>query len=115
MLDVIRAEGLQENAARVSAYLLGRMREMRHPLLAEVRGVGLFFGAEFVLDDEMTPASNFVAEVVERMVARGFLMNRIGRAGNTLKIRPPMPFSVVHADLLADALEEVLADTPVRL
>jgi 4-aminobutyrate aminotransferase-like enzyme len=113
VLDVIREEGLQENAARVSAHMLGRLGEMRHPLLAEVRGAGLFFGAEFVLDEDMTPASAFVAEVVERMVARGFLMNRIGRAGNTLKIRPPMPFSVGHADLLADALEEVLADTPV--
>jgi 4-aminobutyrate aminotransferase-like enzyme len=113
VLDVIRDEGLQENAARVGAHLLHRLREMRHPLLAEVRGTGMFFGAEFVLDDDMTPASDFVADVVERMVARGFLMNRIGRAGNTLKIRPPMSFSVEHADLLAEALEEVLADTPV--
>jgi 4-aminobutyrate aminotransferase-like enzyme len=113
VLDVIRNEGLQENAAHVGAHLLSRLREMRHPLLAEVRGTGMFFGAEFVLDDDMTPASDFVADVVERMVARGFLMNRIGRAGNTLKIRPPMPFSVEHADLLAEALEEVLADTPV--
>ncbi len=115
VLDVIRDEGLQENAARVGAHLLGRLREMRHPLLAEVRGTGMFFGAEFVLDDDMTPASDFVAEVVERMVARGFLMNRIGRAGNTLKIRPPIPFSIDHADQLAEALEEVLADTPVVL
>ncbi len=113
VLEVIRDEGLQENAARVGSHLLGRLREMRHPLLAEVRGTGMFFGAEFVLDDDMTPASAFVADVVERMVARGFLLNRIGRAGNTLKIRPPMPFSVDHADLLAEALEEVLADTPV--
>jgi 4-aminobutyrate aminotransferase-like enzyme len=113
VLDVIRDEGLQENAAHVGAHLLSRLREMRYPLLAEVRGTGMFFGAEFVLDDDMTPASDFVADVVERMVARGFLMNRIGRAGNTLKIRPPMSFSVEHADLLAEALEEVLADTPV--
>lgn len=113
VLEVIREEGLQENAARVSAHLMSRLRAMRHPLLAEVRGVGLFFGAEFVLDEDMTPAGAFVADVVERMVARGFLMNRIGRSGNTLKIRPPMPFSTEHADRLADALEEVLADTPV--
>ncbi len=61
----------------------------------------------------MTPATEFVADVVERMVARGFLLNRIGRAGNTLKIRPPMPFSVENTDQLADALEQVLAETPV--
>jgi 4-aminobutyrate aminotransferase-like enzyme len=113
VLDVIAEEGLQENAVRVGAYCLDRMRALRHPLLADVRGTGLFFGAEFVTDDRMTPASDFVAEVVERMVARGFLLNRIGRAGNTLKMRPPMPFGIEHADLLMDALTEVLAETPV--
>lgn len=113
VLDVMEEEPLQENAVRVNAHLMDRLRALRHPLLAEVRGAGMFFGAEFVLDGEMTPASDFVAEVVERMVARGFLINRIGRAGNTLKVRPPMPFSVAHADLLADALESVLAETPV--
>jgi 4-aminobutyrate aminotransferase-like enzyme len=113
VLDVIRDEGLQENAARVSAHVLARLQSLRHPLLAEVRASGLFFGAEFVLDDAMTPASDFVADVVERMVERGFLMNRIGRAGNTLKIRPPMPFSVENGDMLMDALEVVLAEAPV--
>ncbi|PZR00811.1 MAG: aspartate aminotransferase family protein [Cereibacter sphaeroides] len=113
VLDVMADEGLQENAVRVNAHLMERLRALHHPLLAEVRGTGMFFGAEFVLDDAMTPATDFVTEVVERMVARGFLLNRIGRAGNTLKIRPPMPFKVEHADLLADALEQVLAETPV--
>jgi 4-aminobutyrate aminotransferase-like enzyme len=113
VLDVIEEEGLQQNAARVSAHVMERMRALRHPLLAEVRGVGLIFGAEFVLDDAMTPATDFVTEVVEAMVARGFLLNRIGRAGNTLKIRPPMPFSVENADMLMDALEGVLAEVPV--
>ena len=113
VLDVIRDEGLQENAVRVNAHVMERLHRLQHPHLAEVRGAGMFFGVEFVLDEAMTPASNFVADVVERMVERGFLMNRIGRAGNTLKIRPPMPFSVEHADMLMDALEAVLAETPV--
>ncbi|MCA3509184.1 MAG: aminotransferase class III-fold pyridoxal phosphate-dependent enzyme [Rhodobacter sp.] len=114
VLDVMDSEGLQQNAARVSAHAMDRLRALRHPLLAEVRGAGLIFGAEFVLDDAMTPASGFVADVVEGMVQRGFLLNRIGRAGNTLKIRPPMPFSVENADMLMDALQDVLAQTQVR-
>ena len=114
VLDVMGDEGLQQNAARVSAHAMDRLRALRHPLLAEVRGAGLIFGAEFVLDDAMTPATDFVADVVEQMVQRGFLLNRIGRAGNTLKIRPPMPFSVEHADMLMDALQDVLAQTQVR-
>lgn len=112
VMDVIEAEGLVENASDTGAYLLGRMRALRHPWLRQVRGAGLFFGLEFV-DDSGKPATDLAAELVERMVARGFLINRIGRAMNTLKIRPPMPFGRDHADLLADALEEVLAETPV--
>ena len=49
----------------------------------------------------------------KRMLHRGFLMNRIGRAGNALKIRPPMPFGQGHADMLMDALTEELAAMPV--
>ena len=114
VLDVMEDEGLQQNAARVSAHAMERLRALRHPLLAEVRGTGLIFGAEFVLDDAMTPATDIVTDIVERMVERGFILNRIGRAGNTLKIRPPMPFSIENADMLMDALEDVLAETQVR-
>lgn len=113
VMDVMEDEGLQQNAARVSAHAMDRLRALRHPLLAEVRSAGLIFGAEFVLDDAMTPATDFVTEVVERMVERGFILNRIGRAGNTLKIRPPMPFSVENADMLIDTLQDVLAKAPV--
>lgn len=112
-LQVIEDEQLQENAARVSTYVMDRLRALKHPLLAEVRGTGLFFGVEFVLDDAMTPATAFTEDLVEVMVAKGFILNRIGRAGNTLKIRPPLPFSRENADLLIDALEAALADAKV--
>ncbi len=112
-LQVIDDEGLQQNAARTSAYVMDRLRALRHPLLAEVRGVGLFFGAEFVLDADNTPATAFVEDLVEVMVAKGFLLNRIGRAGNTLKIRPPLPFNTHHADQLIDALQDALATTAI--
>lgn len=112
-LQVIDDEGLQDNAAKTSAYVMDRLRALRHPLLAEVRGVGLFFGAEFVLDAENTPATAFVEDLVEVMVAKGFILNRIGRAGNTLKIRPPLPFNTDHADQLIDALQDALATVPV--
>lgn len=112
VLDVIRDEGLQENAARTSLYLLDRLRALRHPLIADVRGAGHFYGVEFA-GDGLAPAGDFVADLVEAMLARGVLVNRIGPGGATLKIRPPMPFGIPHADLLADALADALAATRV--
>lgn len=103
-LDVIEEEGLQARAAHTSAYLMERLRALRHGRIADVRAAGLFFGVEFAGDG----AGEFVADLVEDMVAAGFLLNRIGRNGATLKMRPPMPFGAEHADLLADALQQAL-------
>ena len=111
-LEVIRDEGLQENAARVSAHVAQRMAVLRHPLLRDTRSNGLFFGAEFSLDDGQ-PATRFCADLVEAMVARGVLMNVIGAGRNILKIRPPMPFSIENADYLMDRLEIALRETRV--
>ena len=113
VLSVIEDEGLQQNAATVSAHLLDRLRALRHPLLADVRATGMFFGVEFVTNAAMTPATDFVATLVEDMVDRGFLLNKIGRGGGALKIRPPMPFSIENADQLADALQAALIAAPV--
>jgi len=104
-LDVIGDEGLQASAAETSAYLLDRLSALRHARIVNARASGLFFGLEFGGDD----AGDFTETLVEDMVARGFILNRIGRGGTTLKIRPPMPFGLSEADLLADALQAALS------
>jgi 4-aminobutyrate aminotransferase-like enzyme len=47
------------------------------------------------------------------MRERGVLLNSIGRHRNTLKMRPPMPFSKENADLAIDTLETVLSELPL--
>jgi 4-aminobutyrate aminotransferase-like enzyme len=111
VLDVIEEEQLQSNADRVGRHALDRLRAIEHPLKVEARGQGLFFGAEFAKEDG-SPATAFVAQVVEGMRSRGVLMNKIGREANILKMRPPMPFDIAHADLAIDTLQDVLAETP---
>lgn len=112
VLDVIRDEGLQENAAQVSTYIATRMQALRHPLLRDSRSNGLFFGVEFQTEDG-EPATHFCADLVASMVERGVLMNVIGAGRNILKIRPPMPFSIENADFLMDRLEAALDETKV--
>ncbi len=112
-LEVIEAEGLVVNAREVGAYALERLRALRHPMIADVRGAGLFFGVEFTEAGNLTPAPDFVIRLVEGMRRHGVLLNKIGRGANTLKIRPPMPFSRENVDLLVQTLEAVLAETPM--
>ena len=110
VLQVIDEEGLVENARDVGAYMLDGLRGLDHPLIAEVRGLGLFFGIEFMAGD--VPAGAFTAEVVEAMRREGVLLNRLGRHGNVLKLRPPMPFSRGDADFALAALDRVLKALP---
>ena len=67
-----------------------------------------------VLDRESkAPASEFTDRVINALRHRGIILSKLGRHKNTLKIRPPMPFSIENADLLIDTLDEVLAETSV--
>ena len=58
------------------------------------------------------PASDFTDQIINAMRQRGVLLSKLGRRKNSLKIRPPMPFSVANTDFLFDTLDEVLAVTP---
>ncbi|NNK78338.1 MAG: aminotransferase class III-fold pyridoxal phosphate-dependent enzyme [Litoreibacter sp.] len=111
-LEIIEEDALIANAHDVGAYALERLRAIEHPLKAEARGLGLFFGIEFLQTDG-SAATGFAGRVVEAMRHEGILMNRIGRDMNTLKMRPPMPFQRDHADLAIDTLEKVLERTPL--
>ncbi len=108
-LEVLEDEGLIDNARTVGNHALDLMQQLSHPMIAECRGQGLFFGVEFIDPDSEAPATAFAAEVVEKMRERGVLLNRIGRHMNILKMRPPMPFSRDNAEQAVGTLADVLA------
>ena len=112
VLQVIEEEGLVENAAKVGEYVLQLLQELqaKHELIGDVRGRGLFFGMDLVANRETkAPAPDGAKQVVNAMRRKGVLMGNIGEHGNVLKLRPPLCFSRANADLLASALDEVLA------
>ena len=112
VLDVIEEENLQQNALRVGDYIRDGLRGLQdqYELIGDVRGHGLFIGAELVADREKkTPAIPQTKLVVNRMKDRGVLLSNIGVYDNVLKMRPPLPFSKDNADLLLTTLDEVLA------
>ncbi|MEL7465078.1 MAG: aminotransferase class III-fold pyridoxal phosphate-dependent enzyme [Pseudomonadota bacterium] len=112
VLEEIEERNLLENARTVGAYARKRMAALKqkHRCIGDVRGSGLVFGAEMVLDHETKePASGFTDKVINAMRRRGIIHSKLGRHYNTLKIRPPMPFSKDNADLLFDTLDDVLS------
>ena len=78
--------------------------------IGDVRGYGLFFGAEFVRDRETKePATDYVTALANAMRHRGVLLNKLGIHYNTLKVRPPLPFSRENADLMLETLDDALS------
>ncbi|MCI5095798.1 MAG: aminotransferase class III-fold pyridoxal phosphate-dependent enzyme [Rhodobacteraceae bacterium] len=115
-LQVLQDEGLVENARVMGDYARDGLRDLatRHDCIGDVRGSGLFFGAELVLDqDTKQPATAFAKRVANEMRQRGVLLNFLGIHYNTLKIRPPMCFSQVDADQMLETLDQVLSDLPL--
>ena len=113
MLDVLHSENLIHNAQLVGDYARQALSELatRHEVIGDVRGSGLLFGAELVTDREnRTPATDYVVKVVNAMRHRGVLLNKLGIHYNTLKIRPPMPFSCDNADFMIEQLDQVLTE-----
>jgi 4-aminobutyrate aminotransferase-like enzyme len=99
------------NALQTGDYFSDRLRELAlaQRSLAEVRGHGLMLGVE-VLDDSGAPGSARAKRIVNGLRQRGVLIGSEGPGANVLKLRPPMCFRPAHADLVFDALEQVLAD-----
>ena len=111
VLDAIEEEGLQAHALAVGTRLLKGLEGLRekHPLVGDVRGLGLFLGVELVRDRRsLEPAAEEAAAVVERMKERGILLSTDGPLHNVIKIKPPLPFAEENADRLVAELHEVL-------
>lgn len=111
VLDVIRDEGLQQNAAEVGAYLRRRLAELaeRHPILGTVHGYGFYLGPEFVRDRATwEPATVETARICDRLRRLGVIIQPTGDHQNVLKFKPPMCFSHDSADRFIAALERVL-------
>lgn len=116
VLDEIEDNTLVANAKTVGDHAHTRMTQLaqKYDVIGDVRGSGLIFGAEMVLDrDTKAPATEFTDRVINAMRHRGIILSKLGRHKNALKIRPPMPFSHQNADLLFDKLDDVLANTPL--
>lgn len=115
VLDVLRDEGLQENALQVGAYLRGRLAGLMgmDERIGDVRGTGLFVGVEVVRDRaSQAPAPEMARALIEGLMQRGVLVGITGGGRNLLKIRPPMVFSRENADQLVETLKQTLAATP---
>lgn len=101
--------GLIENAAQVGERLkaLLRARLERHPVVGDVRGLGLMIGVEIVKDREQrAPAPELRERILQEAFRRGLLL--LGCGKSTIRLAPPLIIDEEDAAMAASILDEAI-------
>ena len=112
VVDVIAKDKLLDNATTVGGHFRKRLEGLqeKHPLIGEVRGMGLMQGVELVKDRKTKePAPEATSAVMEGAKDRGVIVGKGGLYGNVLRISPALNVTTADADQAADVLDQAFA------
>ncbi len=108
-IDVLEREGLH-NAEVVGNQILKRTRKWvdTHPMVGDVRGLGLMIGIEIVRDQtSKAQVPDIRDRIVDLAFERGVLY--LGAGPSTIRIAPPLVITQEQADIGLDILEECIS------
>ncbi|MBU8895298.1 acetyl ornithine aminotransferase family protein [Corallococcus sp. M34] len=110
-LDVV--EGLLDSVRSTGEVLMHGLRELqaRHPVIGDVRGVGLMVGAEFVIPGTRDPAGAYVAALEQLAFRKGLLLLSCGKS--TIRFAPPLVVGPHEVGVMLRILEECLRELPL--
>ena len=107
----ILEEGLIDHAAQTGAYLQEELRRMmaRHPMMGDVRGLGLMVGVEIVKDRATRAAAPEARDaLIQSCFQRGLLL--LGCGASTLRFCPPLVVERHEVDVALRILDETLCE-----
>lgn len=109
VLKYIQEHNLTENAQARGQQLYDGLVELqkKHPIIGDIRGIGLMRGAEFVHADK-SPAPEELEMVLEEMKNRGFIIGKNGVARNVMAFQPPLVITETDVNNVLNTLEDVL-------
>jgi taurine-pyruvate aminotransferase len=115
-MAIIEEEGLLENTAAMGDYMLDQLRALseRHRVIGDVRGKGLFLGAELVADrDSRQPVPEAQAQAVTAdCMAQGVIIGVTNRSvpgyNNTLCFSPALIATKDDIDQIVAAVDGAL-------
>ncbi len=112
-IDVIEEEHLLENCATIGAYFRTKLEGLRekHPLIGDVRGMGLMQGLELVRDRKTKePAPQETNRLLERARENALLIGKGGLYGNCVRLSPPLNISKTDVDEAIRLLDKSFAE-----
>jgi ornithine--oxo-acid transaminase len=101
-LFVLRDEGLVERSLVLGAHMIARLRAIDSPVLADVRGRGLWAAAE------IDPRFSTGREACERLMAKGVLSKETH--GAVVRFAPPLVITREALDAALDRFEDVVGE-----
>ncbi|MFA6850993.1 MAG: aminotransferase class III-fold pyridoxal phosphate-dependent enzyme, partial [Selenomonadaceae bacterium] len=81
--------------------------QKQHPIIGDIRGIGLMRGAEFVHADK-SPAPKELDIILEEMKDRGFIIGKNGINRNVMAFQPPLVITKKDINDILTTLEDVL-------
>jgi 4-aminobutyrate aminotransferase len=99
------------NAAAMGKYALDCIADwpQRHPIVGDVRGLGLMIGIELVQDQRSRqPNPEARAKVIEKAFERGLLI--LGCGESTVRLMPPLIVEREHIDFALDVIDRCLTE-----
>ncbi len=110
-IGYIEKHGLVAHARDLGRYTLERLLQMkeRHPLIGDVRGLGLFLGIELVKDRQTRERASDEAEaVMYAALSRGLSFKTT--MGNILTLTPALTITRAEMDRALGIIEESIAE-----
>lgn len=109
VLNYIEGHNLCKNAEERGKELRAGLRELakNHPVIGDVRGLGLMDGAEFIHADG-SPAPEILDKCLEELKDRGFIIGKNGEGRNVMAFQPPLVITSENVADTLNALEIVL-------
>jgi taurine-pyruvate aminotransferase len=115
-MRIIEDEDLLENTNKMGARVINNLRALqeKHRVIGDVRGKGLFCGAELVADRETREPANekMVQAVVADCMAQGVIIGATNRSlpgfNNTLCLSPALIATSSDIDQITDAIDKAL-------
>lgn len=115
-LEIYQRDRIFERAARTGEYLQQRLGSLAdHPLVGEVRGVGMIAAVELVADKATRkpfPDGRTGAFAQRRAQENGLILRAV--AGSSLAVCPPLVITEAQVDELVDTLRKTLDETLPR-
>ncbi|MBQ1786015.1 MAG: aminotransferase class III-fold pyridoxal phosphate-dependent enzyme, partial [Turicibacter sp.] len=111
VLDYIEKNNLCERSAQLGNILKQGLEHLKekHPIIKDVRGLGLMLGAELVKSNG-EPATEETDIILEKLKNRGLIVGKNGIGRNVLAFQPPLVITEDNIETLIQNLDDVLTE-----